>query len=761
MTTGQAFSLDLDTLSVNPAGQSRSYILASGTLPPGLALSGARSNILSGTPTTSGTYTPSFGLLGGPVASVIFDVASGGQVTALQDWINRSTAAGVVQAIRFNNATNVTANTHNDGLQSHVTRDTTDGIIGDGCLKIDVLPTDDTGSGQWRVPLSSAFTQQTHGMGSAAFFVNYRLKLGPNRLLPTVNGGGFKTSIVSGGNFASPNSGYSNTANELVINNYLYRGFPQAYYYHPIGAQTPFNTNDAQGRLHLQDAIDNGAGISDPNLRYCLYPVTNPNGCFKFTEQQWLNVKQRIKVVDFGGPGIGNEYDLWVADDGAAAWTLLMSERDFRVGTDTETPNGYNWIWLLPYDSGRTSASYATWHKYDQLIVSMLDIPIPQAPATPPSSAPVWFSSTGSKTWVAPMNNAAAIAANRHWVGASAVIDPLANTTNRGSCGSVSSIYDGYCGIAPNRQNGQAATFAQGGHCNYYGNEFNHFNLRDANPMWTRRRNATAAHTLTGNLVTWSDGRPTSSHGYQTCLGAENRFFGFGRSGYNFEGGSANDLIFEYLLATEDYINRGSILAPNVYPGNQCVMYDPVLSRAIVINGAGTNSFGIGSRMVRLSDMAVTQSVSANFEDGGELVGAIDQTNRIIVVRGNQGYWWSKLPGLASWAPLTVGGVALLDKHGFDWHSPSGGFLTYKFGSGVMKGVPTVNGAGNYTGMTWSVVPGFGGLTPPDYNRAGGAGLYNRFWIADDMGDGRPALVYHPGYAFPDVYVAPIPATGV
>lgn len=53
---GTAFSLDLDTLWVGPS--SPTYSLASGSLPAGLSLGSTRNHVLSGTPTTQQTVTP-------------------------------------------------------------------------------------------------------------------------------------------------------------------------------------------------------------------------------------------------------------------------------------------------------------------------------------------------------------------------------------------------------------------------------------------------------------------------------------------------------------------------------------------------------------------------------------------------------------------------------------------------------------------------------------------------------------------------------
>lgn len=293
------------------------------------------------------------------------------------DWIARSTAAGVVQAIRFPSATNVNAYKHNDAAVANVVFDSSDGIIGDGCLKINVPSTDGANSGAWRPPLNSSWTTDGQGFGSTPFYIQYRVKLGANRLTASVGGGGFKMSILSEYRFSSPNSAGSHSSNEIVLNNNVWRGIPFAYREHPISGTTGFDVTDGNG-IHLQTAVDHGAGFADPNDRYCLYQAGAASvGCWFLQESVWFTVYMRVHIVDYGGTGTGNEIDVYVARDGDTSYTQLFNNRDFRIGSDGLLPNGVNGLWLLPYDTSRTSASYTTSHKYDQIIVSTSPIAVP------------------------------------------------------------------------------------------------------------------------------------------------------------------------------------------------------------------------------------------------------------------------------------------------------------------------------------------------------------------------------------------------
>lgn len=302
------------------------------------------------------------------------------ELTPLQDWINRSTAAGVVQAIRFDQSSAVSSWTHPDGQTSLVTRNASGGIIGDGSLKI-AQPTSLLGNGgQWRIPMNTAWTSTTQGIGSTVFYAQYRIKLGTNRLTPSTGGGGFKQHIMGGYRFDSPGSSSSHSDHETVLTNYNWRGIPALYVADALGNTTEFESDNGTGQIILQNAIDNGAGISDPDLRYCRYKGSDPGhspGCWAYVEQQWNTWYYRVKYVDYGGPGTGNEIDCYVARYGEPSYTQLWQQRNFTIGVDSTYTGGPNGFWFLPYDTGRTGSSVDTDHEYDQLILSTAPIACP------------------------------------------------------------------------------------------------------------------------------------------------------------------------------------------------------------------------------------------------------------------------------------------------------------------------------------------------------------------------------------------------
>lgn len=326
----------------------------------------------------------------------VFDVRSVAPIIAnagLSDWNARSTAAGVVQHTRFASATPVTTYTHPDSMAGNVSWNPSGGILGDGGLRIAVNPSDQANSGNWRIPLNAAWTTgggQSQGFGTGVdWYVQYRVKLGPNRLTPSVAGGGFKIHILGGYFFASPGSSNSDINCECVWSNDEWGGGPIAYNHDYQGNFQIFQPTDGNGNIRQQNVIDHGSGVTPDANRYCIYNggsgFLSP-GCWFFHEQEWFTVYQRVNNASFGNSNpAGNIYQGWVARAGETSYTQLWDFSGVYTNGDAsdpgqpdDAPNGQQALWLLPYDTGRTSSSVTTWHEYDQVIVSTQPIACPQ-----------------------------------------------------------------------------------------------------------------------------------------------------------------------------------------------------------------------------------------------------------------------------------------------------------------------------------------------------------------------------------------------
>lgn len=676
---------------------------------------------------------------------------SGGAVTALQDWTARSTSAGVVQALRFGGAaTNVTAYRHADldGTSVNVVWDNADGIVGDGCLRINVPRTASANSGNWRAPMSAAWTTDGQGFGSTPFYVQFRVKLGASRLTPSVNGGGFKCSIFGQYLISSPSSSGSHSNNEIMpVGNAFWRSSLLAYRSDSGINTTSFETTDGNGDVHFQTAVDHGAGIADKFARYCLYQSGNASsGCWFFNEQEWFTVYARVHIVNYGGnPGTGNEIDIYVARDGETSYTPLYNNRNFDIGSDSNLPLGVNGVWFLPYDTNRTSASYDTWQKYDELLVSTQPIACPQAHSVVSGGEPAWMSPLASKQWFLAPTNIANVA------------DPLSSGANAATSGLPGMM--NYSGMSADRQQAVIKCLADGGHQDYHGNEVYALYLVNGVLTWVREKDATNSSTWSGSGLLYPDGRPLSGHTYCMDSGGNGTHISFGRSAEYTQGGTDGHLIMEFRAnnpgvhdnVNNDWVNHSASanVTGTTNTGNQCCTYDPVTNTFIgFVGGTGAVYVLNASTFARIS-----ANTGINMIDGSpQICVALDSVNRMLLVHGtdingNNIYHWISVANLAAGTVTsgTVSGTDVADTCGIDYDPVNRCFLTYSGGN--LKFLrPTFNGT-TYTSLgAWGNVSGITGVVPPANGAAPGLmGKFKVIW-PNAIGNARSVVAYMPGW---------------
>ena len=444
-----------------------------------------------------------------------------------QDWANRMNGANTVQAIRFASATPVTTYTHPNGYEANVQWDTTDGVIGDGCLKIDVPPGETSCAAEWHAPLNSAWTTDYQGFAGSQFYMFFMCKLGPNRMTPSTDGGGFKVMNLAEHRISSPALSFSNTSNEVVINNQNWRGSPFVY------RNPAYQGLDEVigGDIRLQPARDLGAGVTPNTSRYCIYPGSA--GCWDWPVGEWFALQLRLKAPNEGG-STGNEFDLWAMKASDSGWQQLFASRNFFYGPDLDVcPLGVNGVHFLAYDTGRTGATYWTNQKYDQLAVSTSMFPAPYF-----KPLPSWVPAVG--TWVS-------------LAGTNLSSVPPA-TTPAGATGPSSKIV-AWTSFAAHPRTNEVFSAANGGHADYSGNEANRWRFDQDVPDIAEVR-APAASVSDADY--YADGTPSAVHSYygMTINVTDNRVMIVGGSRY--ASGAVSTKLNSYNIGAATYNAAGT-----------------------------------------------------------------------------------------------------------------------------------------------------------------------------------------------------------
>ena len=331
------------------------------------------------------------------------------------DWVGRSTASGVVYANDFRTQAEFDIGVFPDSRVLNVTWDPTRSITGGHSIRFAILKTDSENSGNWRTYL------RPNGVAFAdgdEFYVQYRLYIPAYHLGHTyLGGGGWKTSILS--------EYYASFTNhEVVLGNNGYRGYPRGYY---RGRPSPgqgvdYNLWDKQmGYL--------GCGLTDPDFvhqpeidrgpqsggttcennrrRYGgLYSYGTPaygesalpdplTGAEVWRADKWQTVLQHVKIGNFDQAN--STVETWFAAEGDP-YTLLYSKTDAILGALDAGENGYEAIWLTPFDTGKDPdpTRQDTFMNYAQLIVSTQFIAAPGCSGQPQAMAVDAHAVTGS-----------------------------------------------------------------------------------------------------------------------------------------------------------------------------------------------------------------------------------------------------------------------------------------------------------------------------------------------------------------------------
>jgi len=346
--------------------------------------------------------------------------ASGGAVSTLDnDWIARSTAAGVFSAEQLSDSSRVALNSGAGGANAagyvwtqpqNVSFDTTIKRSGSGSVRITIPASSGADPGSLHLP-----TGQLRGNGTTTY---YQFSIyTPEAFLrykPThSNGsGGWKSMI------ASHTSG-SNQTNEVVVQDIDRRGVPQVYWQDgtqfvagAVSANTPCNP----GNFEFNNAVDRGApatittcdqyesryGLLYDNPSHPGGTNSAPAGSDSFAAgfpyakaliaaptwkiNGWNTILLRVTIGTLGTAS--STIEMWHAQTGSA-YTKLCSLTNVLLGTAN---GGHNCVWLLPYETARNpnSVPQDTFVCYAESIAStqFINAPAVADTWTPPYSLP-------------------------------------------------------------------------------------------------------------------------------------------------------------------------------------------------------------------------------------------------------------------------------------------------------------------------------------------------------------------------------------
>lgn len=308
------------------------------------------------------------------------------------DWNRRSTAAGVVTARGWDNASDFTTQGGNtNGIHvsvsngSVMTRDLTTYASGGSSMKC-VIPAQ-TGAdacGAWWEFLTHTF------VNGETMYVQFRQKFDANALNQHPKAGDGSTTYFKQAIFANTqvSGGSPSTCGnpELTTINDNDRGYPLMYT-NCGSARNPdplVEVSLSGGTDFLKEQGDNSADLgAAANTGFnCHFQTGNNNAksCANYPAGVWVTYYYKVQIGAFGSAN--STIQAWRALPGQPyqQWAKVSG---FLLNIDSGTVNGYNFVDLLNYYTNRNGSlafgqTGATW--YDELIVSTQPIAPPLAP---------------------------------------------------------------------------------------------------------------------------------------------------------------------------------------------------------------------------------------------------------------------------------------------------------------------------------------------------------------------------------------------
>lgn len=393
------------------------------------------------------------------------------------------------------------------------------------------------------------------------------------------------------------------------------------------------------------------------------------------------------------------------------------------------------------------------------------------ASAKCPGEAPSWFESMKVGTWATPVGN---------------TIQAVA--PNPAPPGSQSAICTAWTGGCVDQDRGELILAANGGHTDYAGNEVYACQFRREDPAWVRLTEPSTAmddNDVTNGPAMYPDGNPRAVHGWSHCMWAKGKVWYLAMTGmwkngrqstavWSFDRASLGDGLFPvsaaeapwnyHGLGVEDLVNSGSAVDWQ----SSSTAYDEQAERLWSHCGYSVNNPPFPFFSVDANSGEITRYPEATdkFAEGDTLTQATSVIVNgvwVILAGDSQKIWLLNLSnpigGMES--RITSGSpTGFVQGAGAVYHKESNAILVYHhtFGSDLRKlQLPDDPFSGKFV---WSTVPAASGSAVPSGQASDFRGVYSKYNIVRDMGNGQSALAVVLDIGGP-VYVYKLPIMGV
>jgi hypothetical protein len=329
-------------------------------------------------------------------------------------------------------------------------------------------------------------------------------------------------------------------------------------------------------------------------------------------------------------------------------------------------------------------------------------------------------------------------------------------------------VCDGYTGGCASQEHGELILVANGGHGDYSGNEGYACALRVASPVWVRLNDPSSVSGGTAALhsaMNYGDGRPRAVHGYGRCV------FGNGRVWYagmdsSYPDGYYSKACYAFVRDTLEWEYHGNPAQGGATWEGGPAAYDRVANRVWSAAGYAESDGGYSVDAANGDITEYDWTLGGNPFSQAWSVVVHDKSPRCWIVGSvnDAELWILNLENVAAgWVQKTPTGTptGFIESAGAVYHSPSSAILVYhhSYGTALRKlSVPSNPYTGDYAWTTVSAAGG--GATPPGSVSGDFQGLYGKFNIIEDMGNGQSALVMVASTTG-DTYVYKLPVAGV